>query len=209
MYHRSSKNLTPMTMDKGKLSSICLCLAMLLASSRGQPPSKPLDRNTANASVNGSSDSFPESVMKKDLFMSRGWGASGMPFTMFYLNHYTKAQKAYAQTQKQQQKVRKQQQQSTDRRFLDEPSLGSGVGGYVDQPRTLPYGTRYADEPLANARQSEYGASASASASGFNREDEYADASSGGVYLPSKPSSPRRQYNVPQLFVSYGWGPMG
>ncbi|XP_055711218.1 uncharacterized protein LOC129806564 [Phlebotomus papatasi] len=31
-------------------------------------------------------------VDKKDLFMSRGWGASGMPYPMFYLNRYTQTQ---------------------------------------------------------------------------------------------------------------------
>lgn len=128
--------------------------------------------------------------------MSRGWGASGMPFTMFYLNHYTKAQKAITQTQQHQSQKTRKQQQATDMRLqpIEEQQNGDEV------PRTLPYGSRYDSGPSANAQHSEY--------NGQVKEDEYVDGSS-NAYLPSKPNSPRRQYNVPQLFVSYGWGPMG
>ncbi|XP_053696875.1 uncharacterized protein LOC128744114 [Sabethes cyaneus] len=172
-------------MDKNRLSTcFYFCLAMLINWSQGQPtPSQQLKVNTV----------LP--VVKKDVFMSRGWGASGMPFTMFYLNHYAKAQKAYAQNQQQlQQRNRLQQdiEESKLRPGTEEPSS-------MEQPRILPYGTRYA-EPVANAQHSEYGRGS------VTKDDEYSD---GGVYLPSKPSSPRRHYNVPQLFVSYGWGPMG
>ncbi|XP_058818998.1 uncharacterized protein LOC131681918 [Topomyia yanbarensis] len=172
------------TMDKSRLSTcFYLCLAMLLNSSQGHPtPSQQLKVNGNNM--------LPQ--VKKDVFMSRGWGASGMPFTMFYLNHYTKAQKAYAQNQQQQlQKLRQQED--------DENKLRPGEDQIsLDQPRILPHGTRYAD-PLANAHHSEYGRNGP-------KDDEYTDSS---AYLPAKSSSPRRHYNVPQLFVSYGWGPMG
>lgn len=130
--------------------------------------------------------------------MSRGWGASGMPFNMVYLSHYTKAQKAYAQNLQQQQQQQQQlRQREAEQVRLRSGGLSGGVAREMEQPRTLPYGTRYASEPQSNAQQSEFGG---------NREEEYADS---GVYLAAKPSSPRRQYNVPQLFVSYGWGPMG
>ncbi|XP_055540437.1 uncharacterized protein LOC129727062 [Wyeomyia smithii] len=171
-----------MTMDKNRHSTcFYFCLVVLINWSQGQP-SQHLTANTILPAV------------KKDVFMSRGWGASGMPFTMFYLNHYAKAQKAYAQNQ--QQLYKNQQQQDIEERKL---RLGAEEPALIDQPRILPYGTRYA-EPVANAQHSEYGRS-----SGI-KEDEYSD---GGVYLPSKPNTPRRPYNVPQLFVSYGWGPMG
>lgn len=119
-----------------------------------------------------------------------------MPFSMLYLNHFAKAQKAYAQTQQQQmQKLREQE------------IAGAGAnreqraeGEQVDQPRMLPYGSRYS-VPLINGQAKEIG-----QGGGFKETDEYSDSA---VYLPSKPNSSRRQYNVPQLFVSYGWGPMG
>lgn len=38
--------------------------------------------------------------------MSRGWGAAGMPFTMYYLNHYAKAQNYLQQQRKQEEKQR-------------------------------------------------------------------------------------------------------
>lgn len=124
--------------------------------------------------------------------MSRGWGASGMPFTMLYLNHYAKQQKAYAQ-QQQMQKLREQEATETDANRELRP-----VEDELEQPRMLPYGSRY---PEPNTQPSAMGQSG-----GFKETEEYAD---GPIFVPSKPSSPRRQYNVPQLFVSYGWGPMG
>lgn len=195
-----------MTMDKGRLSTcIYLCFAaVLITASQGQPtrPDQRQQQQQPGVTSNYSSNALARPQIKKDVFMSRGWGAAGMPFNMVYLNHYTKAHKAYAQNLQLQQ----QQQEQLRQREADQIRLRSG--GVIreqglDQPRTLPYGTRYADavvasEPQTNAQQSEFG--------NGQREDEYADS---GVYLSAKPSSPRRQYNVPQLFVSYGWGPMG
>ncbi|XP_058447195.1 uncharacterized protein LOC131427750 isoform X2 [Malaya genurostris] len=164
---------------------------MLLDSSQGHPtPSQQLKINSSSSSSN----MLP--TVKKDVFMSRGWGASGMPFTMFYLNHYAKAQKAYAQSQAQQQQ---QQLQRLRQQEHDESRLRPGEDQMsFEQPRILPYGTRYA-EPQADAHHSDYDRNGP-------KEDEYTDST---IYLPAKSSLPRRHYNVPQLFVSYGWGPMG
>lgn len=131
--------------------------------------------------------------IKKDVFMSRGWGASGMPYTMFYLNHFAKAQKSQ-NSQMQQQQLQKLRQQEVAAAQLQASE------DEFERPRTLPYGSRFADS-MANTQPSEIG-----NGGGFKEMEEYPD---GAVYLPSKSSSPRRQYNVPQLFVSYGWGPMG
>ncbi|XP_055640971.1 uncharacterized protein LOC129778225 [Toxorhynchites rutilus septentrionalis] len=186
------------TVDKIRLSTcFCLCFALLIISSQCRP-TRPQEQetsfgNSSSNSTNNISKSNGSSLLppiKKDVFMSRGWGASGMPFTMYYLNHYTKIQKA----QNQQQQMQRSRQQEMDEIRLQPREENIGL----DQPRTLPYGTRYG-EPLANAQQGEVGRS-------VYKEDEYTDSS---VYLPAKPSPPRRQYNIPQLFVSYGWGPMG
>lgn len=197
-------------MDKGRLSAcvyfVCFAAAVLITASQGQPTRPEQQQQQQGVTSNHSSGtavSVRPQQIKKDVFMSRGWGAAGMPFNMVYLNHYTKAHKAYAQNlqlQQQQQEQRQRQREAEQMRLRS----GGGGGGMLtglDQPRTLPYGSRYAaaSEPQTNAQQSEFGNS-------NNREDEYADS---GVYLSAKPSSPRRQYNVPQLFVSYGWGPMG
>lgn len=195
-------------MDKGRLSTcvyfVCFA-AVLITASQGQPTRTGEQQQQQGVTSNHSSAAATVSMrpqIKKDVFMSRGWGAAGMPFNMVYLNHYTKAHKAYTQNLQLQQ----QQQEQLRQREAEQMRLRSGAGGGgmlagLDQPRTLPYGSRYAaaSEPQTNAQQSEFGNS-------NNREDEYADS---GVYLSAKPSSPRRQYNVPQLFVSYGWGPMG
>lgn len=195
-------------MDKGRLSTcvyfVCFA-AVLISASQGQPTrpeQQQLQQQQQQRVASNYSVSMRPQQIKKDVFMSRGWGAAGMPFNMVYLNHYTKAHKAYTQNLQLQQ----QQQERLRQREAEQIRLRSGGGGGgalagLDQPRTLPYGSRYAaaaaSEPQTNAQQSEFG---------NNREDEYADS---GVYLSAKPSSPRRQYNVPQLFVSYGWGPMG
>lgn len=177
-------------MEKSQFSTcVCLCIVALIITSHGHPAQSPRSAvNDANGSI--------MSPIKKDVFMSRGWGASGMPFTMLYLNHFTKQQKAYAQHQLQQmQKLREQEAAEADanrelRTIEDE----------LEQPRMLPYGSRY-PESMTNTQPTEIGQSG-----GFKEMEEYSD---GAIYVPSKPNSPRRQYNVPQLFVSYGWGPMG
>uniref|UniRef100_A0A1Q3F558 Putative conserved secreted protein n=1 Tax=Culex tarsalis TaxID=7177 RepID=A0A1Q3F558_CULTA len=195
-----------MTMDKSRLSTcVYLCFAaVLITASQGQPtrPEQQQQQGvTSNYSTTSNTVARPQ--IKKDVFMSRGWGAAGMPFNMVYLNHFTKAHKAYAHNlQLQQQQQEQQRQREAEQIRLRSGGTARDQAG-LDQPRTLPYGSRYASaasEPQTNAQQSEVGNN------GNHREDEYGDS---GVYLAAKPSSPRRQYNVPQLFVSYGWGPMG
>lgn len=194
-------------MHKSRLSTcVYLCFAVVLITASQGQPTRPEQQQQPGVTSNyssSSSNAVVRSQIKKDVFMSRGWGAAGMPFNMVYLNHYTKAHKAYAQN------LQLQQQQQEQLRQREAEQIRLRSGGMIrdqglDQPRTLPYGSRYAaavaSEPQTNAQQSEFGNN------GVNRDDEYADS---GVYLPAKPSSPRRQYNVPQLFVSYGWGPMG
>uniref|UniRef100_A0A182JSL8 Uncharacterized protein n=1 Tax=Anopheles christyi TaxID=43041 RepID=A0A182JSL8_9DIPT len=175
--------------------------------------------------------SSPSLAIKKDLFMSRGWGASGMPFSMFYLNHYTKAQKAYAQNQLQQQQQHQQQQeqlqqqqqqqllqlqtqqheqqlkqqqhlrihQQQDERTLDgsQENTTSKDVGYQLASKTLPFDARYSVDPEPIAVHAQQ----------LRTDTDYVDSASS--VRTSKVNTSRRQYTVPQLFVSYGWGPMG
>lgn len=162
--------------------------------------------------------------------MSRGWGASGMPFSMYYLNHYSKAQKAYAQTQlQQQQQLQLQQQQQQLQQQLqlqaqqqqEELPLQQVLQRIPEEEQQLlpkelhkhpvplpegppnesanpvgPYGSRYEPEVVAVHAQQ------------LRTDTDYVD-SSPSVRTTSKVNTARRQYTVPQLFVSYGWGPMG
>uniref|UniRef100_T1DQY1 Putative secreted protein n=1 Tax=Anopheles aquasalis TaxID=42839 RepID=T1DQY1_ANOAQ len=133
-------------MDEGGISSIVCCLLLVAIVTVTAPPkvqSQPCGRGSG-AQIDIISQrkrnqrdppvdsralplvSSTPSAIKKDLFMSRGWGASGMPFSMFYLNHYTKAQKAYAQRQLQQQlqiQQRQQEQQNQLQPHLQTSSL--------------------------------------------------------------------------------------
>lgn len=92
--------------------------------------------------------------------MSRGWGAAGMPFSMFYLKKYQRAQ----------QKV--------------EPK--------VIQHKATP---RFSGEIAAAAVRQ---------ATSVSRH--HVDTN----HIPQRTTeNSRKNYTVPQLFVSYGWGPMG
>lgn len=182
------KRIRTATMEKSRLyTCFYLLFGIVLASVLGNP-TRPQQQGIISSSSNPSNSLLMP--IKKDVFMSRGWGASGMPFTMIYLNHYTKAQKAYALNQQQQlQKIREQEAEENKLR-------SEGDELRLEQPRSLP--SRQV-EMFSNTEQNE------TNRTGY-KEDEYIDS---GVYLQAKPSTPRRQYNIPQLFVSYGWGPMG
>ncbi|XP_072755813.1 uncharacterized protein [Anoplolepis gracilipes] len=96
---------------------------------------------------------IPTKIVKKDVFMSRGWGAGGMPFSVLYMN--PRSNHAVATT------LMSQRQES-------------GM--------TTESSTPFAEHP--NSR-----------------------------IVPRNSQStvqPRRQYwTIPQLFISYGWGPFG
>uniref|UniRef100_A0AAG5DRI8 Uncharacterized protein n=1 Tax=Anopheles atroparvus TaxID=41427 RepID=A0AAG5DRI8_ANOAO len=225
-------------MDKGRhITRICFCLvAMVIITVPHGVISLPCTTGTNGQMVNTIGMRAPEgarsspalvapvvvpptpSAIKKDLFMSRGWGASGMPFSMFYLNHYTKAQKAYAQNQLQQQQQQQKQQlqlqlqaqqqqelqpiQQEQLQKQEVPLLDSSQNESTDpipdqpqQPNPISYAPRYDSHVVAVAQQ-------------LRTDTDYVD-SSPSVRTTSKVNTARRQYTVPQLFVSYGWGPMG
>lgn len=96
--------------------------------------------------------------------MSRGWGAAGMPFSMFYLKNYARAQ------QKVQQKVF---QHKASPRFSGEIAAAQAVR---QQSSSAVHHRQHVDTNDIPQRTTE---------------------------------TSRKNYTVPQLFVSYGWGPMG
>uniref|UniRef100_A0A182P8B5 Uncharacterized protein n=1 Tax=Anopheles epiroticus TaxID=199890 RepID=A0A182P8B5_9DIPT len=71
--------------------------------------------------------------------------------------------------------------------------------GYPLAQKTLPFGARYPLDPehpgAVHAQQ-------------LRTDTDYVDSAATSART-SKVSTTRRQYTVPQLFVSYGWGPMG
>lgn len=129
---------------------------------------------------------------KRDIFMSRGWGAGGMPFSVLYLNSHLRL--------KQQQKLREQlllqqQQQMQQQQQLREQY----EHGSARQPRFSPL---EADGQQAAAR----------TAALVSEQHDYGDPSSIPAPSPPPPQRiiPYKQYAVlPQLFISYGWGPLG
>lgn len=153
------------------------------------------------------------SAIKKDLFMSRGWGASGMPYSMFYLNHYTKAQKAYVQSQVQMQQQKNQLQEHlqtssiTTKSHPEAPLVGSQEEESVISSdeflipkqfsQTTSFNNAITIVPQINVQ-----------AEKLRSDSDYIDNGS-AIWRGSNSNASRRQYTVPQLFVSYGWGPMG
>ncbi|XP_029177462.1 uncharacterized protein LOC114945396 [Nylanderia fulva] len=90
-------------------------------------------------------------ITKKDVFMSRGWGAGGMPFSVLYMN--PRSNHAVTATSTSQ---RQESGMTTETSFVEHPN------------------SRIAPRNGQSTAQ------------------------------------PRRQYwTIPQLFISYGWGPFG
>ncbi|KAM0737325.1 hypothetical protein ACS0PU_000511 [Formica fusca] len=95
---------------------------------------------------------IPTKIMKKDVFMSRGWGAGGMPFSVLYMN--PRSNHAVTTSTSQRQESGMTTESSTP--FVEHPN------------------SRIAPRNGQSTVQ------------------------------------PRRQYwTIPQLFISYGWGPFG
>uniref|UniRef100_A0A2M4AVH3 Putative secreted protein n=1 Tax=Anopheles triannulatus TaxID=58253 RepID=A0A2M4AVH3_9DIPT len=224
-------------MDEGRISTVPFMLLVILIAVapkevRSQPCGSGSSAQTDIITQRGTNQrdsaidlrtlpavsSSTPSAIKKDLFMSRGWGASGMPFSMLYLNHYTKAQRAYAQSQLQQQLQMQQREIKQQNQHLQTSSLptnhhvdasptesqeelGSIHSGESPVPKLFPYGTRF-DEPVTIVPE------ASVQAEKLRSDNDYIDNSS-AIWRGPNTNASRRQYTVPQLFVSYGWGPMG
>ncbi|XP_052865570.1 uncharacterized protein LOC128271925 [Anopheles cruzii] len=236
-------------MNKGRLST-CICLWLVVMVMVNAPPtvtsqpcsgvsSGPLGNALAQQRTKGSARagfgsppaaiaSSTPTAIKKDLFMSRGWGASGMPFSMFYLNHYTKAQKAFAQTQLQQQQqqqqqqlLQQQQQQQLQHEQQAQQAASLRIRSQDDTPLTRTQKEVAAASLVESVGQplvaqqlpfpDRYGETAAAvHAEKLRTDADYVDNNGGAtVRAGAKGNATRRQYTVPQLFVSYGWGPMG
>ena len=116
-------------------------------------------------------------AQKKDIFMSRGWGAAGMPYSLLYLNQYGKTKHPHSS-----QLINNIGQYTPDTIYENEAHHGINAQKFVGYPL---------DEP--NEELIHY------------EESRHLNPSSHNI----KTGIPRRQYTVPQLFVSYGWGPMG
>lgn len=101
-------------------------------------------------------------VFKKDIFMSRGWGAAGMP-SMYYLDKPLK-----------------------QRRKNREP------------PKVEVNPEALYRKQLPEIEETNFEALRAPST-----EDE------SRIKLRKQPNPPKNKYTIPQLFVSYGWGPMG
>ncbi|XP_043472268.1 uncharacterized protein LOC122504960 [Leptopilina heterotoma] len=105
---------------------------------------------------------FSNRIAKKDVFMSRGWGAGGLPFSVLYMNAHNS-----------------RNNHPTNINSVDSSSLA------LKSPTQM----------QSNAEN--------LPAVGKNILQNYR------VALRNKPSNQtRRQYSIiPQLFISYGWGP--
>ncbi|KAF4526411.1 hypothetical protein B566_EDAN016598 [Ephemera danica] len=126
---------------------------------------------------------------KRDIFMSRGWGAGGMPFSVLYLN-------SHLRLKQQQQKLRdqlllEQQQQQQQQHHREQREQGS-----ARQPRFSPLEADAVATAHTEALVSE--------------QQDYGDSTGSEPSTPPQRIIPHKQYAVlPQLFISYGWGPLG
>ena len=106
--------------------------------------------------------SYPlHAIKKKDIFTSRGWGAAGMPYSLYYIS------KPFSQP-----------------RPTGQPALAGGM------PESIAPNGSYDDHS--------------------QMEGENFDALRIAEALDQKTKNEKNsKYVIPQLFVSYGWGPMG
>uniref|UniRef100_A0A336MFF4 CSON015223 protein n=1 Tax=Culicoides sonorensis TaxID=179676 RepID=A0A336MFF4_CULSO len=126
---------------------------------------------------------FPaKNIAKKDIFMSRGWGAAGMPYSMYYLDKplsYQQRHKNRPNTLKSDSNAMYANQPQNDMENGDENGIG-----------------------LIEANNFEALRSPSA-------EDSVNKSTKVDEKLRKLSSPPKNKYTIPQLFISYGWGPMG
>ncbi|RZF44516.1 hypothetical protein LSTR_LSTR002289 [Laodelphax striatellus] len=119
----------------------------------------------------------PEAAVppKREMFVSRGWGAGGMPFNVLYMNSKSSKLGSNAGTQPRTAAILAEPLRSTD--ITDE----------------YPIETPYTGEPEQRTRNS----------------PRYTGRTKNKSQSASGPSFRKHYSIIPQLFVSYGWGPIG
>ncbi|XP_039283826.1 uncharacterized protein LOC111043258 [Nilaparvata lugens] len=113
---------------------------------------------------------------KREMFVSRGWGAGGMPFNVLYMN--SKSSK-----------------------------LGSSGSS---QPRTAAILAEPLRSPSSADINDEYPVETSYPGGAAGNSPRYTGRTKNKSQSSSGSASFRKHYSIiPQLFVSYGWGPIG
>ncbi|XP_051174413.1 uncharacterized protein LOC127290070 [Leptopilina boulardi] len=127
--------------------------------------------------------SFANRITKKDVFMSRGWGAGGLPFSVLYMNAHNSRNNN-----------NNNNNHASNINSLESSPLSSSSSSSSSLSSS---------SLLKSATQLRNTAEIIPSGVGKNILQNYR------VQLRNKPSNQtRRQYSIiPQLFISYGWGP--
>ncbi|XP_047119500.1 uncharacterized protein LOC124802641 [Schistocerca piceifrons] len=112
---------------------------------------------------------------KRDVFVSRGWGAGGMPFSVLYL-----PAPVLPAGEPQPQSEQPVSQALTFPNGAEEEDDETDIPEIAEQDAGLPQTAAYRAMELRNARE-----------------------------LLQQPLSRKHYSVIPQLFVSYGWGPLG
>lgn len=157
------------------LLTLCICLSQVqsypVETLQGPQPDLPLETDY---------DLLARNMVKKDIFMSRGWGAAGMPYSMYYLD---KPLPGYQQRHKNRQNPTKPGTNSALYAKQEEEVLENGNG--LDAVNNFEALRSPSVEDTSNVKNV--------------RNDK----------LRKLSSPPKNKYTIPQLFISYGWGPMG
>lgn len=139
-------------------------------------PVKPLQEVAqSDLTLETNYDLLARNMVKKDIFMSRGWGAAGMPYSMYYLDKPL----PYQQRHKNRQSPTKADTKALYAKQEDEVENGLVEVNNYEALRS----PSAEDSPnVKNVRNDK---------------------------LRKLSNPPKNKYTIPQLFISYGWGPMG
>lgn len=139
-----------------------------------EPASQDLTQGP-NLALETDYDLHARNMIKKDIFMSRGWGAAGMPYSMYYLDKPL----PYQQRHKNRQNVSKNDSKALYAKQEDE----------IENANDLVEVNNY--EALRSP----------------SVEETSKNVQSDKLRKIASPT--KNKYTIPQLFISYGWGPMG
>ncbi|XP_075225910.1 uncharacterized protein LOC142327032 [Lycorma delicatula] len=143
------------------------------------------DFNKGDSNCNkGKCETKVDMPVKKEMFVSRGWGAGGMPFNVLYMKNPKPVKSLRtAQSGIIAEPLRSQLPHQLQQDYINNPS---------EQLPSIITSQREVTPQSSNSNQSP-------------NNNNPKGRGTNTMYVPS-----RRHYSIiPQLFVSYGWGPIG
>lgn len=130
--------------------------------------------------------------IKREMFVSRGWGAGGMPFNVLYMKNPKSNKSLRSSSPIIAEPLRSQPISQAQQQFISH-----GPNEYMNSSRSSTGEITSQNQLTASSTMNNIG--------NQNTNNHSKGRSANSMLVPS-----RRHYSIiPQLFVSYGWGPIG